>query len=109
VWDRHLRELLYLKQEEKQGHGSGLTTTHGFTDAHIHPHLEGCTSWFSEQHGPEVGGLGRRLRWGQVSVVAGKQEVLGFSALAKRFLRLMSKGGDTRQNSAMGLRGGFAI
>lgn len=105
MWDRHLRELLYLRQEEKQGRGSGLATTHGLPDAH----LEGCTSWFSEQHGPEVGGLGMRLRWGQASVVAGKQEVLGFSALAKRFLRLMSKGGDTRQNSAMGLRGRFAI
>lgn len=39
--------------------------------------------------------------------MAGKQEVLRFSALAKRFLRLMSKGGGTTQNSAMGLRGGF--
>lgn len=51
MWDRHLRELLYLKQEEKQGRGSGLATTCGLPDVPIHPQLEGCTSQFLEQHG----------------------------------------------------------
>lgn len=27
MWDRHLLELLYLRQEEEQGRGSGLATT----------------------------------------------------------------------------------
>lgn len=48
MWDRHLRELLYLKQEEKQDRGSGLADTHGLPDAQIHPRLKGCTSWLPD-------------------------------------------------------------